>query len=804
MKRPRAIRGKRAGVFSDSRSVLIGVCSALLFSTSLLFSAPKIDETQLPPAATNKIDFARDIKPIFDASCVRCHGPVKPKSSFRLDSRAAALKGGDDGVDILPGNSAKSPLIHYTSALVEDLEMPPTGKGDPLTPAQIGLLRAWIDQGAEWGNAALSNSYSVSLSPTFGSTVVSGDNHKFRELNWRNSGVDGGLADFDIHEHTTNDVSLSANGHVLKDDYKLRLAMDRNDIGFIHSGWEQYRKYYDDTGGYRPTTSTPNPLSLDKNLHEDIGKAWVDLGLTLPDWPRMVLGYEYDYKQGDESTTGWSSAGTGLDERNLAPASRGVREGTHIIKFDLDAEVKGITIEDQFRGEFYHLNTRYTNSAGRSLVTQFVREKNTYFQGANSVRLEKPIKDWLFASAGYFYSHLESDGSFTNVTGLATLSFAGTIPNITLERESHVANVNSLVGPFDGLTFSGGAQGEWTSEQGFGSGRLNQFAFTRTAPNNLVIVPTTLRSDYDQRSALESAALRYTKIPFTVLFAEGRFQQESIGQTDSDLQPSGNFAEKTDFSSQLTDLRTGFSTSPWQWVSLSAHLRRYENDSHYPSSDTPSPAAGYPDFFRSRNLLTDEAETKLVLRPCNWLKTTFSYQLITTEYQDVANPASNTLAHLQVSPAGGLITGKYDSQIYSFGAVFTPHPRFYLDANFTYQPSKTTSANSDKTTVGEYKGDTYSAGFDGTFVLSQTTDISFSGIFSEANYGESHAVVVGTVPVGIRYQEYELTAALARRFGKNMSARLQYSFDYYREPSTADANNFRAHSVFATLNLRLP
>ena len=88
--------------------------------------------------------------------------------------------------------------------------------------------------------------------------------------------------------------------------------------------------------------------------------------------------------------------------------------------------------------------------------------------------------------------------------------------------------------------------------------------------------------------------------------------------------------------------------------------------------------------------------------------------------------------------------------------------------------------------------------------MSETTDLSFGGIFSEANYGSSHAVEVATVLRSGRYQEYGLNAAIARRFGKNMSARLQYSFDYYREPSTADANNFRAHTIFATLNLRLP
>lgn len=779
----------------------------MLFSSLSLIAAPAIDESKLPPPATNHIDFARDIKPIFDASCIRCHGPVKPKSGFRLDTREAALKGGDNGVDIFPGDGAKSPLIHFTANLVEDMEMPPVDKGDPLTPQQVGLLRAWIDQGAAWSNTALSNAYDFSLSPTLGGTIVNGDNHKYRELFWRKEGVDGGIEDSYLLKQLDADTTTLLTGHALKDDYKITLSVDRNNLGFIHSGWQQYRKYYDDTGGFRPTASTPDALSLDEDLHLDIGKAWVDFGLTLPNWPRMVLGYEYDYRNGDEAITSWSAAGTAADVRNIAPASKNIQEGTHIIKFDFDAEVKGVAIEDRFRGSFYNLNTHYTNTSARGPVSQDVHEHNDYFEGANSLVLQKQFKDWLFGSAGYFYSHLDADSSLTNFTQYFTLSFASSVPRITLERESHVANVNGIIGPFDGLTISGGAQAEWTSQRGFGAGNLNQIGFTRTAPGTLAIVPTTLSADYDERSARETAALRYNKIPFTVLFAEVRLEQQSVGQNVSDLQPSGNYVENIDFASEMTDFRAGFSTSPWRWMSLSAHYRRYENDSRYPPNDPAEPAGGYPDFFRSRDLLTDEFETKLVVRPCNWLKTTLSCQLQTTDFRDNANFASNTTSHVVYSPAGNLLTGVSDSQIYSIGAVLTPHPRVYLATSFSYQPSHTRSANNSVLTVGRYHGDTYSADASGTYVLSQTTDLFMGWVFSEASFAQDKADLLtptGTVPVDIRYQEHSLQAGLTRRFSKNLSGRLQYSFDYYREPSSGGANDFRAHTIFASLNLRLP
>src|ERR1043166_3059285 len=103
-----------------------GVLSLLaaLAAADTAFSAP-IDLTKLPAADTNTVDFRRDIKPILDSHCLKCHGPERPKSRFRVDDRAALLKGGDHDVDVHPGDSARSPLIHYVARLVPDMEMPP-------------------------------------------------------------------------------------------------------------------------------------------------------------------------------------------------------------------------------------------------------------------------------------------------------------------------------------------------------------------------------------------------------------------------------------------------------------------------------------------------------------------------------------------------------------------------------------------------------------------------------------------------------------------------------------------------------
>jgi len=108
------------------------------------------DAAKLPAAADRKVDFAKDIKPIFKKSCMDCHDADGAMGQFRVDKKETAMKGGESGPAIVPGKSAKSPIVFYVAGLIKDKEMPPKAQGDPLTKEQIGLLRAWIDQGAKW------------------------------------------------------------------------------------------------------------------------------------------------------------------------------------------------------------------------------------------------------------------------------------------------------------------------------------------------------------------------------------------------------------------------------------------------------------------------------------------------------------------------------------------------------------------------------------------------------------------------------------------------------------------------------
>src|SRR6266550_3105674 len=99
-------------------------------------------------AATNEIQFNRDIRPILSESCYSCHGPDKNqrKAKLRLDVREVAI----EREAIVPGKPLESKLVEHIYTTNEDDIMPPLKTHKTLTPAQKQLLKAWVAAGAEY------------------------------------------------------------------------------------------------------------------------------------------------------------------------------------------------------------------------------------------------------------------------------------------------------------------------------------------------------------------------------------------------------------------------------------------------------------------------------------------------------------------------------------------------------------------------------------------------------------------------------------------------------------------------------
>jgi hypothetical protein len=103
--------------------------------------------TMPPPSTQTGVTFAKDIQPLFAKSCVRCHGGENPKAGLRLGTLEAALKGSAKRQVVIAGDSANSPLVRKITKVGKTGAF--SHPKPPLEADQIGLVRAWIDQGAK-------------------------------------------------------------------------------------------------------------------------------------------------------------------------------------------------------------------------------------------------------------------------------------------------------------------------------------------------------------------------------------------------------------------------------------------------------------------------------------------------------------------------------------------------------------------------------------------------------------------------------------------------------------------------------
>jgi hypothetical protein len=659
------------------------------------------------------------------------------------------------------------------------------------------LLRAWIDQGAKWGATNSSSQFQMDLEPTLREFDVSGNKQKFREIQGAREGLSEGVEKFSIAEQISPTEKLSIDGRLIvpNQDYDFKLALSKDDVGFVHAGFDQWRKYYATDGGFNPTV-TPAEFFLNNDLHVDNGRAWVDLGLELPRWPQIVLGYEYRYRVGTESTLDWGLA----NGKSIYPATQSLDERTHVVKLEVTKTLDGWRLENNARVEIFSEKNSGAEAAvllGGATPDQTVNTHDDYhhIQGMDTFTIEKQIRDWWFLNGGFYYSYLSGSDFFNQTTAIPAFNFNRVLNSqeITLSRESEIFSIANLFSPLDYLTLSLGTQNEWTREHGFGES-VPDFDFGGSVPAS---------SGLDEFKASQNANIRFTKIPFTVVFGDAQFSEDFY--TVSQAENPAKFQREAEASNLRHNLKTGFTTSPWRWADFTVQYQRRASITDYRQlqdlfNGGNGPTNGYPGFILNRRINSDGFETKLVLRPASWIKTTLTYQRTLTDYSSRTDPAVDALTGIPVSDGGFIADGQYKLHTVGISTTVTPWRRFYCTTAFTYSHTLVKTAANHDPSIAPYGGDIFTVYTAATYAVNEKTGLQLAYNFSHANYAQNNAAA--GVPAGLDYTRNDLIAGLTRKISKNLTGAVHYEFSQYLEPSTGHGNDFTAHGIFATLSYR--
>jgi hypothetical protein len=150
-------QSRRIGLITAAALIATGGIFAWVTQTSVrVLETPRhplnrpieLDETPSNQTAISQvIGFQRDIWPIFEAACMRCHGPGKAHSNFRVDRRESFFAEPDTEPLIVPGNSEKSRLIAIVSGEVRTMK---SAEYHLLPSRELALLKTWINTGADW------------------------------------------------------------------------------------------------------------------------------------------------------------------------------------------------------------------------------------------------------------------------------------------------------------------------------------------------------------------------------------------------------------------------------------------------------------------------------------------------------------------------------------------------------------------------------------------------------------------------------------------------------------------------------
>ena len=671
-----------------------------------------------------------------------------------------------------------------------------------------------------------------------GGVITSGDRAQFEQQHWLPGGQPyGGIQDLHFEGTFDKNGVLSVDGHALWDinDYNLTVELAKPNFGYIKAGYNEFRTWYDGNAGFFPHNDVffnpPYP-----EMHIDRGDAWIELGLRAPNWPEITIRYDHEFRFGQKDSTVWGDTNqTGLlppfnSTRKIIPSFRNIDEKRDIFSFEAS---KTIGNTDVLLGMRYEHNTNdYSLNMERGAgqlppavsppgqqrkVTQQQNDDVDLFSGHGIT--ETRITDNFWFTAGYSYTTITNDLSGTRIFGTHwDEAFGQPVPTLgsrdhafidlagMAQIKENLVNANLFWMPFDNLAVLSGFR--YTHQN---NDSESTFIAEEPVPNTPPFTPNNPQGGFhygvglpangarnsDYNLFAQRLELRYTGIKDWLFYLQGEWEEDyghvNEFQTVNEELP---LDKNTNALGQL--YQVGATWNPSMRFSLAGQyfhrIASYNED--IISADFPR--------LVDQDWNIDDFNIRMTFRPklpacMGSLALVTRYDFVHTSIDSQWYFGGDTFAELQ--------SGEIKKHVISEALNWNPVPRFFLQANFSYVFNQTdTPANNIDLvpnagpTVENFRNDYWTVTSGIGYVIDDKTDFYADYYFYCANDYYKNAAVA--VPYGMGSTENAVTATIARQLSTRTRLTLKYGFYDYQDTTSGGHNNYRAHSLFSTLQVR--
>ena len=658
------------------------------------------------------------------------------------------------------------------------------------------------EQMFEGGEEALNNWIEIGA----GGFMTRGSEAQAQERRRLANGGFGGIEDLHLQQTVATNTVLTIDGRALYDqgDYKLRLDLKREALGYVRLNFENARFWQNGAGGYFPPLGMQYHLGGDE-LELDRGEISFEAGLTLEKAPKVRFKYTHRYRDGEKASTMWGPVhpyGNALT-RALSPSYYDLDETADIFELDVNHKIKATDLGVGLRFETGELNNAlktnpWQGGAGETKVTD--RQGTSYDMVSLHTFTETWIKKKLLFTTGFLFANLDNTFSGSRVYGQdfdvgyapGALNGLGYFDlNGGSQKNEYVVNLNLQSTHLKNLVITPSirAQYEDWSADSAGTGTLG-----------LQSGPFRSWSDREATDVRERIDLRYTGLTNWVFYGAAEWTQgegnlnESGGLSQINSVGVPAILRETEDSRFFQKYPIGARWYPTYYMSLDVGGYFKDNDYDYRHLQDSATMAydRYPAYFTMLGFQTYDGNTRLTLRPVKnvTLVSRYEYQWSTVDTRmDQAEGSGETEAsHLT-------------SHIIAQNVTWVPWSRLSLQAGFNYVISETVSPVSSQTqAILDAQNNYWTLNFNATLVLDDKTDLNLGYFYYQADNDEGDSYA--GVPYGVGTDEHGITALVTRRISPALRLNLKYGYYRSDDATSGGHNDYEAHVVYSSLQYR--